>query len=216
MQQKQSRVIKEVKVSDDGLSVQLTLDQFRMGFIYEIRAEGVRNTASNKLLNDYGYYTLNQVPNGSTIISKGTGNPAVATASSLRVTTQPADWDQPDVEIKMGTLPGLKFDQTEVSVKAGDKIKWTFNNNDDMLHNVIIVNPGKADEVGAAAQELGLDGETLSYVPESNEILAHTNLLHPDDVESIYFKAPQAPGRYEYVCTFPGHHVIMRGVLVVE
>ncbi len=216
VQQKESRIIREAKVADDGMSAELTIDRFRLGFVYEIRASGVRNAASSKLLNDYGYYTLNEVPEGSTIVSDATGDDALATASSLRVTTQPADWDKPDVVIELGTLPGLKFDQSEFRVKAGDKIKWTFANNDDMLHNVIIVNPGKADEVGEAAQQLGLDGETLSYIPKSDEILAHTNLLHPDEVESIYFTAPRTPGRYEYVCTFPGHHMIMRGVLVVE
>ena len=85
-----------------------------------------------------------------------------------------------------------------------------------MPHNVVIVNPDKADEVGTAALELGLDGEALSYIPNSEEIIAHTNLVPPEEVESIYFMAPEKPGRYQYVCTFPGHHVIMRGVLVVE
>ena len=32
----------------------------------------------------------------------------------------------------------------------------------------------------------------------------------------ITFTAPAAPGSYPYICTFPGHWRIMRGVLVVE
>lgn len=216
VQQKQRRTIREAKVSADGMSVELTLDQFRLGYVYEIKAPGIQNTASEKLLNNYGYYTLNQVPEGSTIIGTSTEEATAAVTSTLRVTTRPADWDKVDVEINMGTLPGLKYDQTEVKAKAGDRMKWTFNNNDDMPHNLVIVNPNMADEVGTAALQLGLDGETLSYVPPSDEIIAHTNLVHPEEVESIYFKAPKQPGKYQYVCTFPGHHTIMRGVLVVE
>ena len=119
VQQKQNRTIKAVTVSDDGMSVELEIDKFRLGFIYEIRAPGVKNTSSKKLLNNYGYYTLNQVPDGSTIISASSGESNEELVSALRVTTQPKDWDKVDVEIKMGTLPGMKYDQTEVVVKAG-------------------------------------------------------------------------------------------------
>ena len=33
---------------------------------------------------------------------------------------------------------------------------------------------------------------------------------------AMRFNAPKKAGRYPYVCTFPGHWVIMQGVLVVE
>jgi azurin len=32
----------------------------------------------------------------------------------------------------------------------------------------------------------------------------------------IEFTAPTKPGDYPYVCTFPGHHLLMRGVLHVK
>jgi hypothetical protein len=34
-------------------------------------------------------------------------------------------------------------------------------------------------------------------------------------VHVFRFNAPSQPGVYPYVCTFPGHWVIMKGVLVV-
>ncbi|MBK8502913.1 MAG: hypothetical protein IPL46_12270 [Saprospiraceae bacterium] len=53
------------------------------------------------------------------------------------------------------------------------------------------------------------------YIPESENVLFHTNLLAPQSSDAIYFEAPPEPGNYAYVCTFPGHALIMRGVLKV-
>jgi len=33
---------------------------------------------------------------------------------------------------------------------------------------------------------------------------------------TISFRAPAEPGRYPYLCTFPGHWMIMNGDLIVE
>ena len=101
-------------------------------------------------------------------------------------------------------------------VKAGSKIRLTFNNPDDMMHNLLIVNPGTADKVAQEAIDLGLKGMENGYIPESDDLLWHTTLLRPHSKDVIYFEAPRAPGEYQYVCTFPGHAIIMRGVLIVE
>ena len=86
----------------------------------------------------------------------------------------PSDWVQPDRVIKLGTKPGLKYDVTNFEVKAGSKIRLIFNNNDDMTHNVVVVAPGAADEVGNLALQLGLKGSEMSYVPNSPKVLFHT------------------------------------------
>ena len=117
--------------------------------------------------------------------------------------------------IVIGTIPGLKFDQTLLTVKAGSKVKITFKNSDDMLHNFVIAKPGTADSVGSRALKLGLKGESMSFVPTSADVLFHTKLLHPKESETIYFIAPKKPGQYPYVCTYPGHYLVMRGMLKV-
>jgi azurin len=33
---------------------------------------------------------------------------------------------------------------------------------------------------------------------------------------TIYFEAPKSSGRYPFLCTFPGHWMIMNGELIVE
>jgi len=40
--------------------------------------------------------------------------------------------------------------------------------------------------------------------------------VEPTRRTELNFTAPSAPGRYPYLCTFPGHWRIMRGVLIVE
>ncbi len=128
----------------------------------------------------------------------------------------PAAWkDGPDQTITIGTLPGMQFDTREVVLKAGSKIRWTLNNPDDMMHNLLIVAPGKLDEVAQMAIDLGLQGQEKGYVPESDWVLYHTNLLPPHSSDVIYFVAPEQPGEYPFVCTFPGHALIMRGVMKV-
>jgi uncharacterized protein len=39
--------------------------------------------------------------------------------------------------------------------------------------------------------------------------------VNPGERFDLLFRAPTTPGRYPYVCTFPGHWRIMQGVLIV-
>jgi putative heme-binding domain-containing protein len=79
----------------------------------------------------------------------------------------------------------------------------------------MLVNPGKADEVGLAAINLGAHGFDVGFVPESEEILWHIPLVDYGQEEVIEFTAPTAEGAYPYICSFPGHHRLMRGTLFV-
>ncbi len=227
--------IQGVIVSDDGLKIRLITDpdQLRKGYIHELKAEGLRSREGQSLLHPVGYYTLNELPEQETadrahMTSFGAPPavhmhtpPTISSDTALdpatkRITVLPAAWTNgPDQVVEIGTKPGLQFDISEVKVKAGSRIKWVFNNNDDMLHNCIIAKPGAGNAIGEAALALGLKGAELQYVPVSDDILYHTNLLQPETSETIYFTAPARPGRYTYICTFPGHHFMMQGVLNV-
>jgi len=135
--------------------------------------------------------------------------------AAKRVTQKPADWRNPGFSLMISTIPGLKYDKKSLSVKAGSTVKLTFYNNDDMPHNIVITAPGKADAVGKQALDLDLQGERLDYVPNTENVLHFTQLLSPGARETIYFRAPEKPGAYQYVCTFPGHYLRMRGTLAV-
>ncbi len=217
----QQRGIIESSVSENGYKVQLILDTLRLGYVYEVTINGVEASDGSNLVHNTGYYTLNRIPKGdgsSMMSASASGNVhAELATSSKRIAEMPQDWDQgPDQIITLGTIPGLKYDQDEITVLAGNKVKLVFDNNDDMLHNILIVKKGGADKVGEMAANMGLGGESRSYVPESDMVLFHTMLLEPNQSDEIYFVAPEEPGVYEYVCTFPGHYLTMRGKLIIE
>ena len=71
----------------------------------------------------------------------------------------------------------MMYDTTKLTVKPGKKVKLTFANIDFMPHNIMLVNPGKADEVGLKAIALGARGFEVSFVPESPEILWASKLV---------------------------------------
>ncbi len=157
----------------------------------------------------------------STTTTKASGakpTPAAKAAGSTlakRITEMPASWGEPDYTINMGTKPGLKFSPEQFQVKAGSKVRVVFNNEDDMLHNFVVVAPGSATQVGELAMKLGLEGQEKNYIPQTSKVLHHTNLLQPNTNETIYFMAPEKPGDYDYECSVPGHFYVMRGVMKV-
>ncbi|TKT87489.1 plastocyanin/azurin family copper-binding protein [Dyadobacter frigoris] len=228
--------IKGIAVSEDGLRARIVLDPaaLRKGYIHELKAEGVQSTDGLSLLHNIGYYTLNEIAGGAALTSSqytASSKPTMShdmgamtasdskgteTNSAKRVTEMPASWTNgPDQVINIGTVPGLKFDISEIQVKAGSKIRLNLNNNDDMLHNLVVVKPGTANTVGELGLNLGLKGTEMNYVPKTNDVLFHTNIVEPEKTESIYFVAPKQIGVYQYLCTFPGHYMLMQGKLKV-
>ena len=109
----------------------------------------------------------------------------------------------------------LFFSVSEFTVKPGQKVELTFDNPDLMQHNLVIVEPGAADEVAQLAIELGEDGPAMHYIPKSNKILHATRLLDANTKQTLTFNAPTKPGDYQFVCTFPGHAPVMRGIMRV-
>ena len=115
---------------------------------------------------------------------------------------------------------GMKYDVTSFKSKAGQLIKLTFENTHPTLpqpHNVCI---GKLGSKGTILQ-LAMGAATMpdamakGFVPDSPDIIAHTKLLNPGQSETIEFTLPAA-GEYPYICTFPGHGILMNGSITVE
>ncbi|MDX2045201.1 MAG: plastocyanin/azurin family copper-binding protein [Chitinophagaceae bacterium] len=224
------RLLKGIIVSADGKKTRLVLDSLKEGYIHEVKLNNIVSAEGKTLLHNVGYYTLNAIPPGEkvkltaqqtvkphqhTMLAATKTTAAPKPSSAKRVTRMPADWKEPDQVLRIGTRPGLKFDKTLLQVKAGSKVKLVFNNNDDMMHNVVITSPGAADDVAALALNMGLKGQSLNYVPSTAKVLFYTALLQPNSSESIYFIAPDKPGDYIFVCTYPGHASVMRGVFKV-
>ena len=123
-----------------------------------------------------------------------------------------------DTKLSLGVTPPMKFDKAELKVKAGAGVELAFTNNDPMpmMHNLLVIEPGSRVDIVTKAATMGAAGMINSFVPESDKVLAATPLVLTGNTYKLYFKAPTKPGKYEYVCTYPGHGFSMWGTLVVE
>jgi len=120
------------------------------------------------------------------------------------------------VEIQIASVANtMTFDKKELSVPAGAEVHLTFKNNATssvLGHNWVLVSPGTEASVAAAGLKLG---ETAGYLDvRDHDVLANTSLAKPGETTDVTFTAPDA-GKYPYICTFPGHYMMMKGVLTV-
>ena len=71
----------------------------------------------------------------------------------------------------------MKYDIKDFTVKAGETVEIVFTNPDFMQHNLLIIQPGQLEVVGAAADELARspDGAEKNYVPEIPQVLYNTH-----------------------------------------
>ncbi len=112
----------------------------------------------------------------------------------------------------------LTFATTSFTVRAGEPIQLTFSNPDAVPHNWALVKPGTLAKVGDLANKIITDPDAAvrQYVPKTDDVIVYTDVVSPGDQFVIAFRAPKAPGRYPYLCTFPGHWMVMNGVMIVE
>lgn len=145
---------------------------------------------------------------------------AAAPAPGAPATTAAPASTGGEVVIKPDTTNPLMYDTKTFTVKAGQKVKLTFNNQSTLPqpHNLMLGKIGSKDRIIAAANAMMTDPNAMAkgYIPESPDIIIHTKLLNPGQSETLAFDAPAEKGDYPYVCGFPGHALIMNGVMKVE
>ena len=113
----------------------------------------------------------------------------------------------------------MLFDRKVFDVPPGKRIRLIFENTDSMPHNIVIGKPGSLEKMGTAADQMLADHPTavkLGYVPDIPEVIAATGLVFPGETEALEFTSPDQPGQYDFVCTFPGHWRIMKGIMRVK
>ncbi len=103
-------------------------------------------------------------------------------------------------------------------VRAGEPIKLTFTNPDSVPHNWALIKPGTLPRVGDLVNKIIAepDAALRNYIPRSDDVLAYTDIVMPQDLFTISFRAPATPGRYPFLCTFPGHWMVMNGEMIVD
>ena len=116
----------------------------------------------------------------------------------------------------------MQFDTKEFIVKAGEEVELELKNIGKlpkiaMGHNLVVLKKG-ITAVGFGQKALGAGANATNALPDSlkGDVIAATKLLGPAESETIEFTAPEESGSYEYVCTFPGHFALMRGIMTVK
>ncbi|MGV3587328.1 MAG: plastocyanin/azurin family copper-binding protein [Adhaeribacter sp.] len=117
--------------------------------------------------------------------------------------------------VHIKAIAGLQYNMVRFQVKPGARVKLILTNTDDMSHNLVITRPGAREAVVNAALKLGEQGPKLNFVPPLPQVLWSIPVLEPDETKSITFTTPKTTGVYPYVCTYPGHGIIMYGAMYV-
>jgi azurin len=116
----------------------------------------------------------------------------------------------PPKEVTVQADDKMRFDNTAFEVQRRQKVVVTFKNigttpKFSMGHNFVLFN--RTINIGNVQSWLDKASMEAShdYVPPgSKEVIAHSKLLGPGEIDT--FDAPQVPGEYLYVCSFPGHY----------
>lgn len=113
----------------------------------------------------------------------------------------------------------MKFNKSEIRVKAGQTVKLTLKHvgkmkKEVMGHNWVLLTEG-ADL--AAIGQAGAVAADNDYIPAdmTDQIITHTKMIGGGESVTIEFEAP-AQGTYDFLCTFPGHYALMKGKFIVE
>ena len=115
----------------------------------------------------------------------------------------------------------MKYDVTEITAKPGEKIRVVLKAVGSMpkiamAHNFVLLKSGvSAMEVSNAA----FNARDTDFVPAAmkDKIIASTKTAGGGETVEVTFTAPAKPGKYEYICTFPGHFAAgMKGTLTVK
>ena len=134
--------------------------------------------------------------------------------------SKPNPWakGEPGRELIIEGALGLQFVQKQLTAKAGEKLTIVFKNPDVVPHNWLLAKPGSLQKLGEKCNLMIADPQGMQkhYVPDSDDVIAYTDMTNPKGEFSIHITAPKDKGDYPYLCTFPGHWMVMNGMLKVE
>jgi azurin len=154
--------------------------------------------------------------------SGATSAVAAATNSAPSSASAPTAAPATGRAIEITANDTMKFSLTEIRAKPGEALAVTLKNQGTMPkfsmgHNWVLFADAGID-LNAFTGDAAMAAKT-DYVPASfkDRILTATKLLGPNESATAVFNAPSKPGRYPFICSFPGHFQVgMKGELIVE
>lgn len=147
--------------------------------------------------------------------------PAPAATPPVPAAAAPATAGGPVQEVLLKPDPTQPFgyDQKSFTVKSGVTVRLTFENVSPIPqpHNWVLGKPGSKDKLIASSTTYATNPQAAGrgFVMDDPDIITATKLLQPTEKQTIEFVAGP-PGEYPYLCTFPGHAMLMNGVMKVQ
>ena len=128
-----------------------------------------------------------------------------STNQANRMSAEPVDQ-----VLSLNPLGGeLRFEQEDLTVAAGSRVRLVFNNTSSHEHNFVLVDSAEiSDDVVTASFAAGDRG----FVPEHEDIIAAIPVVSPGGSGEVEFVVPKT-GKYRFVCLLPGHNFTMKGTL---
>lgn len=155
---------------------------------------------------------------GMFALSACTGNNEQQDASAPPQTVTTTESTPAEDGIVIHAGDNMKFDLTEIKVKAGETVKLTLRHTGKapktaMGHNFVLLKQGVSVDDFIVKT---LDAKENDYIPtDGKDVIAHTRMLGGGESDHIEFTAP-AKGTYDFICSFPAHAVMMHGKFIVE
>ena len=155
---------------------------------------------------------------GYTKIAKANRAAQIGLEASKPAKANPWAKGEPGREIVVEAALGLQFVQKQLLAKVGEKLTIRFKNPDVVPHNWLLAKPGSLQKLGEKCNLMITDPQGLAkhYVPDSDDVIAYTDMTNPKGEFVIHLTAPKKKGEYPYLCTFPGHWMVMNGVMRVD
>ena len=129
--------------------------------------------------------------------------------------------DFPDLIINTLTIiidqGSMKYTPNSFSTSNNKFIEIIVENNDTMLHNLLLCKPGTLYKIGSMADNIKNNPQsaTNNYEINSNYVLHTIPVIKPKSKKSIIFDPSDMVGSYPFVCTFPDHWRMMNGTLTL-
>ena len=113
----------------------------------------------------------------------------------------------------------MKFSVATIDAKVGEELQVVLSNvgslpKEAMGHNWVLLKPGTDVTAFATAAATARDTD---FVPPAmkDKVAAWIKVLGPKQKADTTFKL-EAAGDYAFICSFPGHFMLMKGVIKVK
>jgi azurin len=123
--------------------------------------------------------------------------------------------------VHLSGLDNMTFTETTIAARPGELVEIELHAMsglppDLLKHNFVLLDPEVS--VNGFIQVAAMARDSAHVPPALRQhVVAATGLARAGETVTTTFRAPATPGRYPFVCSFPGHFAAgMKGVLIVE